>query len=195
MSPLNKKFLALDLELNQPSNKIIQVGIALGSPAQSEDDLLIRRWYLDPGEPIAAEIVTLTGITDEDIQAKAVSPAQCAAELSALIETQHPFVNPVTWGGADAHELRQFLREAGVEFKHFGRRWIDVKTWHVCQQMARGKATTGGLASVMGAHRLQFIGQAHRADVDAYNTLRLFFRMLARQQAVDQMLRLAESAH
>ena len=65
------KFLALDLELNQPSGKIIQVGVAIGDKNTRFEDYVVRKWYIDPQEPISEFINDLTGITDADIRAEA----------------------------------------------------------------------------------------------------------------------------
>lgn len=91
-------YVALDLEYNQPSGTIIQVGVAIGSAAHSQQEYAIRRWNLKVDEPISEFITQLTGITDEDCQA-GVSLAQCAAELGELLNEHAVFVNPVTWGG------------------------------------------------------------------------------------------------
>jgi inhibitor of KinA sporulation pathway (predicted exonuclease) len=37
----------------------------------------------------------------------------------------------------------------------------------------------------MARYKLQFVGKAHRADVDAFNTLRLFFAILERQRTLE----------
>lgn len=188
-----RPFFALDLEFNQPSRKIIQVGVCLGHPLQSEEEYTVRKWYVDPGEPISAEIVALTGIDDATIQANAVPAEQIAEELGALLRTPELFVNPVTWGGGDSDALLAFFREQGVPFPHFGRRWVDVKTIHVHLQLCEGRSATGGLRSVMGTHKLRFDGDAHRADVDAFNTLRLFFHLQSRQRAQEGLLKLARA--
>ena len=49
-----------------------------------------------------------------------------------------------------------------------------------------GKKTNGGLSSFMGRYKLQFEGKAHRADVDAYNTLRFFFLLIERQRKIEE---------
>lgn len=183
-----EKFISLDLELNQPSGKIIQIGVCVGSQAQATGDWVRKTWYIDPGEPIAAAITQLTGISDEDIRTHAVSHADVARELSALIQDHACFVNPVTWGGGDAAELLQEFKTAGVEFQHFGRRWIDVKTWYVFLMLAQGRSPQGGLASAMSRFKLAFQGRAHQADVDAFNTLRFFFHLLERQQGLEHFL-------
>jgi inhibitor of KinA sporulation pathway (predicted exonuclease) len=113
-------------------------------------------------------------------------------ELSRLIKEHDVFVNPVTWGGGDSTELKDEFVQNGIEFRHFGRRWIDVKTWYTLRLLANGKRPTGGLSSAMGVYKLQFEGQAHRADVDAYNTLRLFFEILKRQKQMLDTVSLAK---
>ena len=62
-----QKFLALDLEMNQPSGKIIQVGIAIGSANDRRDQYITKKWYINPNEPLDQFIIDLTGITQSDI--------------------------------------------------------------------------------------------------------------------------------
>jgi len=187
MTTKGLQYVALDLEFNQPSRKIIQVGVALGSPWQSEEEWVCKQWLLDPGEPVAEHIVTLTGITDKEIAENAVPWAQMAHELSALLQEKQAFVNPVTWGGGDHEALVSAIRAQDIEWPHFGRRWLDVKTMHAFIAMARGKSASGGLRSVMGQYKLNFEGRQHRADHDAFNTLRLFFTLLERQDTLESM--------
>ena len=59
--------------------------------------------------------------------------------------------------------------------------------------LTRGKAPSGGLASAMGSFKLQFKGVAHRADVDAANTLALFFKLIDRQAKLESILDSAKS--
>lgn len=178
-------FLALDLEFNQPSQRIIQVGVALGSPGQSLPEFVVRQWILDPQESVAPDIEALTGISDALVQQCAVPVAAVAQELGELIGTHRPFVNPVTWGGGDVAALKELFAQSGVYFPYFGRRWLDVKTMHTLIAMAQGKSASGGLGSVMARYKAPFVGAAHRADADAANTLRLFFKLLARQSALE----------
>jgi inhibitor of KinA sporulation pathway (predicted exonuclease) len=184
----DSNFLALDLELNQPSGRIIQVGVAIGNNNIRFEDYIVRKWYIDPQEPISEFINDLTGITDADIRAESYSHEYVARELGELIREHKCFVNPVTWGGGDSSELLAEFSKNQVDFPHFGRRWIDVKTWYTYLMLTRGKAPSGGLASAMGYFKLHFKGKAHRADVDAANTLALFFKLLERQAKLESIL-------
>ena len=183
-----QKYLALDLELAQPSGKIIQVGIAIGRADDRFENYITKKWYIDPNEPISDFIIGLTGITDADIRANAVSHETVARELSELIKEHNCFVNPVTWGGGDSVELLAEFSNRCVDFPHFGRRWIDVKTFYTLLMFAKNKKPSGGLASAMGAFKLQFKGTAHRADVDAANTLALFFKLIDRQRKMEYLV-------
>jgi inhibitor of KinA sporulation pathway (predicted exonuclease) len=194
-----QNYIALDLELNNaddgstPNPKIIQVGIAIGSYNDYlEGNIRKQRWYIDPQEPIFPFITQLTGITDQDIAEHAVPHEQVAIELAETIKNHHCFVNPVTWGGGDSRELKDEFKERNITFPCFGHRWIDVKTWYVLSKFARGLEARGGLKSAMHDYKLKFEGDPHRADVDAYNTLRLFFKVLEMQKKLFDTIELAK---
>ncbi len=194
-----QKYLALDLELNNaqdnstPTPKIIQVGVAIGSyDDYMSNTIETYKWYLDPGEPIFPFITDLTGITDYDVTTRSASHETVAQQLGNLIKTNNTFINPITWGGGDSSELLQEFRDRTVDFPHFGRRWIDVKTWYVLHMLAEGKKPAGGLSSAMGKSKLQFQGLAHRADVDAFNTLRLFFHLVNHQAQMNTAIKLVK---
>jgi DNA polymerase III alpha subunit (gram-positive type) len=189
----DQNYLSLDLELNNLQNgtvpRIIQVGIAWGSPVRP-DDIKTFSWYLDPEQEISPFIQQLTGITDEIIKEKAVPHEVVAKELGALININKCFVNPVLWGGNnsinDASELKDEFRERNIHFPFFGRRVLDVKTLYVFNQITQGKSPSGGLRKSMIAYGIDFQGQSHRADIDALNTLRFFFYFLEKQRKFEE---------
>ena len=90
-------YFSLDLELNalddEEPNKIIQVGISIGSPVRP-DNIKTYSWYLDPEDPITPFITQLTGIDDELIKLKAVSHETVAEELGNILKENECF--PVT---------------------------------------------------------------------------------------------------
>lgn len=179
-------FLSLDLELNQPSGRIIQVGVAIGN--LEEEVIETRSWFLDPEEVICPRIEDLTGITNKMIADQAVSHAVMAEELASLIDKHNPFVNPVQWGGGDRDALLRELKERQIAFPFFGRRELDVKQMYTYLSLSQGKKPNGGLRSCMGKYKIPFQGVPHRADVDAKNTLLFFLYLLARQTAVEKSI-------
>ena len=188
-------YLALDLELNNaqdgstPNPPIIQVGVAIGTwDHYVDNEIITRKWYFNPNEPIYPFITGLTGITDDDVQNKSVTHEVFAEEFGALIKEYKPFVNPVTWGGGDSVELKAEMVAISIPFPYFGRRWIDVKTWYVLRMIANGKRPSGGLKSAMGTYKMNFVGTPHRADDDALNTLRLFFNIVDRQHKMQMLI-------
>jgi DNA polymerase III epsilon subunit-like protein len=179
-------YISLDLELNNsqdgrtPDPKIIQVGIAVGNFDQ--DVLFTKSWFIDPEEPIYEFITELTGIDDYKISLESVPLSVVAQELSEIITNYECFVNPVTWGCGDAAKLLKDFKEANISFPHFGRRELDTKQIHVFLMMAKGMNIKSGLSTAVRHHGLKFKGVPHRADVDAENTLMLFFKLIENQK-------------
>lgn len=186
----DQNYLALDLELNNKNDGkvplIISVGVAIGSPVRP-DQMVTQTWYLDPEEGITPFITGLTGITDELIQEKSVPHEVAAKDLGDMIRDYQCFANPVTWGQGDSEELKSEFRDRGVGFPHFGRRIIDVKTIYVFQQMVTGRTPSGGLRKSMASYGLKFLGEPHRAENDALNTLRFLFHLMERQRKYEDI--------
>lgn len=183
-------YLSLDLELNPSPDgpEVIQVGVCIGSVGIPTKDWITRSWYIEPSVPIEERITKLTGISDETVRSLGVPHAQVANELSELIKgTPDLFVNPVQWGLGDAEELLAEFKGRDIDFPHFGRRVIDVKHYYLYLELANGRSPSGGLRSSMGRHGLHFSGTPHRADTDAFNTLRFFFHLLQRQESLERI--------
>ena len=188
-------YLALDLELNNAEDgstvnpPIIQVGIAIGNmDSYYNGSIITKKWYLNPNEPIYPFITMLTGITNEDVITKSVMHGEVAQEIGNLIKEYNCFVNPVTWGAGDTTELKQEFIDRNIPFPFFGRRWIDVKTWYVLHMIAAGKKPSGGLSSALGEYKMHFAGTPHRADDDALNTLKLFFKILDKESKIQNII-------
>ena len=189
-------YLSLDLELNNSQDnsiinpKIIQVGISVGN---DKDIFLTQSWFIDPNEAIFPFITELTGISDYTISCNAVSVNTLAEELSKIISDFNCFVNPITWGAGDAVALINLFKENNIYFPHFGRRELDVKQIYIFLMAAKDRNFKGSLSSAMGRFKVQFKGKAHRADVDAENTLRFYFELLKRQKILENFLDLGKS--
>lgn len=180
---MKEKFLALDLEFD--NERIIQVGIAIGSKIE---DIETFKWYVNPGHLISEKIINLTGITQEDIDTKSVGLDVVAKELTDIIDKHDVFVNPVQWGAGDSYRLKNEFKENNIEFKCFGFREIDVKTLFTFIQMSRNGKKRSGLSNAMRKFNLEFKGEAHRADVDAYNTLVFYFHLIKRQSELEKQV-------
>lgn len=173
------KVIALDLEMNQPSGAIIQIGAAVGSMKSGRVIETFSVLTRAP-EPLNPEIEKLTGITQAALDECGVALAQGYEQLLAFVRQHKPFINPLTWGGGDSQELREQLR-MNDERWCFGRRWIDVKTLHVVSCLAAGIHPAGGLKSTMRKHyKMNFEGRAHDAKDDAVNTFRLFCKIVGK---------------
>jgi inhibitor of KinA sporulation pathway (predicted exonuclease) len=181
----------LDLEYNcdgkNPTEDIIQVGIAIGSPS---NNVFLQESYLvrpkDKNITLHPFITELTGITQESYDQEAVSWDVVVDRIAKLHNRYDPFVNPVTWGLTDASDLISTVKSEGLDFPFFGRRIIDVKHFFLFIEAAKGRSMSGGLRGAMKKHHLNFNGTPHRADVDANNTLRFFFHLLERQSILEE---------
>jgi inhibitor of KinA sporulation pathway (predicted exonuclease) len=58
--------------------------------------------------------------------------------------------------------------------------------------MAKRNSFKGGLRASMSKYKLNFKGEPHRADVDAYNTLVFYFELMKRQTKIEEMIRTAK---
>jgi len=172
------KLTVLDLEMNQPSGKICQIGAVIGDTITGEIEHRLRI-YVNPGEPIAPYITELCGITQEQIDAEGVTLAEAYNQLRDWHLKYGEFMNPVTWGGGDSQEIYDQLDESTRENWCFGRRWIDAKTLVVSRMIVRdNKVYSGGLASAMKRFGLTFQGRKHDAQDDAENTWKIYNYML-----------------
>jgi inhibitor of KinA sporulation pathway (predicted exonuclease) len=164
-------FLSLDLELNQPSNKIIQVGAVVGNVKTGQ---IFERvsLFTKLDEPLNPYIQKLCNITPEMLE-QGVSLDDAGLRLMELKRSYDCAVNPITWGGGDAQLLKQ-----QTETVFFGHRWFDVKTLYQFYALKQGLPLQGGLAKVMTRFGMKFQGTKHRADDDAYNTFLLAVKLL-----------------
>lgn len=177
--------MALDLELNQPSKNIIQVGIVIGNiytgAVLEKKDWII---YVDKAvDPIDPFITKLTTITQEMVDNGGLL-VDAYKEIVELYKKHNCTLNMVTWGGGDHRELREALEKEckalGVEKPawEFGHREYDVKTLFLGFAMAAQKKVRSGLAKSMTRIGMAFKGTKHWAPDDAENTFHLLVRLL-----------------
>lgn len=173
-------FTSLDLEFNQPSGKIIQIGACVGNivTGQVFDKLSV---FVNPHEHLNPFITELTKIKDSDVR-NAGTVEEGYRKLQRMHENYSAFINPLTWGGGDSQFLKEQLIAENPHFDGwcFGRRWIDVKTLFISWRFANAQPIQGGLARSMVKVGLAFNGQKHDAKDDAINTFHMYRAMLAK---------------
>jgi len=167
---------SLDLEMNQPSDTIIQIGICIGSTRTGEIHVK-RQWNIYTEEVIAPFITQLTGVTQEDVAA-GVSLLGAYNELGELYKQYDCSLNFISWGGGDSQLLRSQLPE-GTKWL-YGKRWFDVKTLYQAFILGaeRPISPRAGLAKAMIKTGLKFNGTKHTAMDDATNTFLLMKHLL-----------------
>jgi len=173
MKDLN--ILSLDLEFNQPSESIIQVGCVVGNLASGE---ILEEYsqHIKVDEVLAPFIIKLTGIKQNDVD-NGISLQESYVRIKELHEKYECFRNCLTWGGGDSEALRERLKFDN-EYFVFGRRWLDAKTLFVSLRFAMGKAHQAGLAKALLKMGMTFQGKKHNACDDARNTFYIYRRLL-----------------
>lgn len=175
------KLLALDLEMNQPSGKIIQIGACVGD-LEAGTILATFSVFVNPYEQLAERITDLTGITQKQVD-HGVSLLDAYLLLKQFHAQHGCFMNPVEWNGGDSILLKKQLKDEYPDFENFydwcfGRRYLDAKTLYQSYRVINGKPAAGGLARAMTKFGLAFKGAKHDARDDAVNTFRIFHKLV-----------------
>ena len=163
--------ICLDLEMNQPSNKIIELGYVIFN-AKTGNQLLARSLVINPQEPINPDIITLTGLDDE----KCASGTTLSTGYDVMCRDMARFNvshTPVQWGAGDAHTLRTQLELSAKDYI-FRTRTFDVKSLFQIHQLYSGGKVVMGLEPAVETLGLTFQGKPHRAVNDAINTKNVF---------------------
>lgn len=173
------KLLSLDLELNQPSGSIIQIGACVGD---TETGKILESFCeeIKIEEQLSEFIINLTGITQAMMEEG--EPLSSSYERLVDMSRRHEcFINTLTWGGGDSEYLQKQINPA-LNWS-FGRRWIDAKTVFISYQMANGQPFFGGLKKSIHRLGMKFEGEAHNALADARNTFFIYHELLGRIKA------------
>lgn len=176
MRPLQ---VSLDLEYNQPSRKLIQLGAVIGDLVSSK---VVSRFstFINPFEPLNPVIIELTGITQTDVD-NAPYVKEAYRNFAAWVQPHSANLtkSPLTWGGGDAEDLREAV---GLSLENpewiFSRRWTDAKTVFTAWRAANNRPWDGGLARSMTKLGMTFQGRKHNAQDDAENTFLVYMALL-----------------
>lgn len=172
-------FIAFDLEYNQPSHRIIQIGVAY-----TEDRIPEAKSFsilVNPREDIDSYITNLTGITNQDILEKGISYQAAIRELQSFLETRSFYTQPITWGSSDLRLLKAQAESYGIPQEDTP--WLRSTALNLqnvisFQELCKGvKAKNYSLRSACTLHKVPQAVPAHDARVDAINTLNLFLEV------------------
>jgi inhibitor of KinA sporulation pathway (predicted exonuclease) len=169
-------FTFIDLELNQPSGSIIQIGVCIANIKTKE--ILERVSILvNPFEAISPFITELTGLTQKQIDDDGIPLNEAYAKLVNLHHKYKSFRNFVQWGQGDAECIKKQMNLDDDSFVG-GRRSIDVKTVFIAWRLSQSEKIQSGLAKSLLKLGEKFEGTKHNAESDAYNTYRIFMLLL-----------------
>ena len=170
--------VALDLEFNQPSGKIIQIGAVLGNSLTGEivDEFSCM---VNPLETLSPAIIELTGISQDQVDSGvSLTTGYNLLQQWLTPSKKHRVMNPLTWGGGDSIALLKELNDPTLEETFiFGRRWLDTKTLYTAWAIQNRKDFIGGLEKSTRRVGLNFEGRPHNALTDARNTFHMWMRL------------------
>jgi len=180
------RFWALDLEMNQPSGTIIQVGVAWTEATSS--DVFYDSVLVNPDEHITDFIENLTGVTNEAITLNGKTRQECWQDVAQLlagagVSESGTFKEPIVWGVGDLHTLKSQMNPMAYDVS-LPHRFFDAKSTCQFELLAAGKAP-GKLSLGTALKRYEVedvIFPAHDAGVDAANTLKLFLKLMSRRR-------------
>lgn len=190
------KLVVLDLEMNQPSGAIIQIGVCLLDCRTGViADRMTRYVRLPAGESLNPEIAALCHINPEQVEWRGVpeEPDMFSSQPNISIEEALRWLwtyvgsKPVAAWGGDIELVEDVSRTLGVE--HKSPRGIDLKVLGMMMRALVGSRSRGGLKKTMELFGLDFQGQQHDACADAFNTARLLWYWLHRVQAAETFLK------
>lgn len=175
-------YCVLDLEMNQPSGSIIEIG-AVAFNSRSGDYYSTFRVLvsLPPNEPLNPYITQLTGITEQDL---CVAPTLEMA-LASLVDWARDAgcsKYMATWG-TDYWDVKHSCYASDVVFPW--KCFLNVKEAATLLRAAFPGKQRGGLKSATEAFGCGFVGEQHRAQTDAENTARLMAVMIKGTRLLD----------
>lgn len=183
-------FVAFDLEYNQPSHKVIQIGVAFTEnlePVTKSFSILVN-----PNEAIDPYITKLTGISTFDVMQNGVTYSKALEELQSFLETRNFYTQPITWGSGDLRLLKQQAQSEGTSQE--ATPWLRSTALNLqnvisFQELCKGdKAKNYSLKSACSLHKVPQATPAHDARVDAVNTLNLFLEVYRKSRILYDFL-------
>lgn len=177
-------YLSLDLEMNQPSGAIVQIGAVVGEVLTGEILGTFSKYVsLPEGEELNPFIIKLCNIDLDTYESEKIDLKDAYIALLDFRSKYEVERNPITWGGGDSDYLyKQTYVACGNELKNwpFGRRWVDIKTVFQMYCIANGIKHQSGLSKSLTKLGLRFSGTKHNALDDAKNTFYAATKLLTK---------------
>lgn len=180
--------ISIDLEMNQPSGKIIQLGYAIAN-TKTQKVLKTDSILVNPNEPISQEITKLTGIEQNMINDEGLSLSDAYKHMIYDINKYQVTKHPLQWG-LDHYELRKQLNLDWEDYI-FRARGHDIKSLYQLYQMSKPNSKTiSGLKKSMEYIGLEWdykFGKPHNALADAHNTLLTYWKIADKMRLFDEI--------
>jgi len=165
------KYIILDLEFNQPSRALIEIG-AVCINLKTGFQISAFSQFVNPGEKLSDAIIELTGIKDEDLVNAELLPF-VLDNFWKWVEEQN--IRNISSWGTDYYTLIEESKKSNVRYPD-KLRFLNIKEFaSVFRSCYSAAKQTGGLKKTMELFGLEFEGKQHRALTDSAQTARLLF--------------------
>ena len=163
---LKKPLIVFDLEttgLDMVRDRIIQISYIKVNPDGSEER---KNLFVNPGKPIPAEVVELTGISNDDVK-----DAPTFKQMAASLEKEFQGCDFAGYNSNhfDVPMLAEEFLRAGIDFDFSKCRLIDAQT--IFHKMERRNLAAA--YKFYCGRKMEEDFQAHRADQDTEATYRV----------------------
>lgn len=174
-----KCLLFLDLEGTQYSHEMIEIG---AYKVVTKEDGSIKKVfppyhaYVLAKHHVGPFVSKLTGLSDLKIRREGISFRQVQQQLKGYLGKDYEHCVPIAYGNEDAHiflcSAENNMDASMEEARAFTRRFFDYAEFF--GQYVRGAdGNIMSLTRALNAMDVQFAGEAHSAQDDAFNLLQL----------------------
>lgn len=183
---MNKKnFTVLDLKLNKPSDKILQVGVVIGN-IYTKNIVCANSLFVKTNEKISEYVTKVSGITQENVK-NGIDLLTIYNKISSLHSKHNSSSLILSWGRNNSEYLKSQLKKEypNINIENnwkLGYRCIDVKTIYQFYQIINGKELQGGILKAVSELGLKFIGKKHDALWDSFNIFKIFVTLMEKMK-------------
>lgn len=172
------KLTIVDLEMNQPSGRIIQLGAVVADLHHLHIDAKFER-FVNPGESVSSYITDLTGIEDGDLH-DAPSLADATKDFWNFVLSNDCAGRIAGWGD-DPWQLSDAAKQCGVSTPDKMVFYDVQKLFKFFRAGAELPVQTGdGLKNTVEDMGMDFVGTHHDALHDSLNTAKILIRAVDR---------------